>query len=161
MLCSLWIPAPLTVSTVISHVLIRQTTRLVAAMGRAFQRETRFGRSIVNDQPPQLSAPDFSGRWLAPLTYAFSGLFLLDGSDLTPERIHGGIRPRYEAVLTHRKKTWPRLLSKFHLVPVYCSTAFDRETIDALALGHRVGRRNPTRSCLGIRMKPMLCVSRS
>lgn len=110
----------------------------------------------MNDEPRYLSAPDFSGRWLDPLTYAFSGLFLLDGSDLTPERIHGDIRPLYEAVLTHRKKTWPRLLSKFLLVPVYCSTAFDRETIDALALGSRLGRRNPTRSCLGVLMKPML-----
>jgi hypothetical protein len=86
-------------------------------------------------------------------SYAFSGVFLLDGSSLTPERIHGDIDPLYQAVLTHRKKAWPRLLSKFFLVPVYCSAAFDRETIGALS---RFGRRSPTRSRFGIFMKPML-----
>ena len=103
-----------------------------------------------------LNAPKCSGKWFGPLTYAFSGVFLLDGGNLTPERIRGDIDPLYETLLTHRARAWPRLLSKFFLVPVYCSAGFDRETIGALALGSRLGRRSPTRSRLGIFVKPML-----
>ena len=107
----------------------------------------------MKQEPLYLSVPEFSEKWLDPLTYAFAGVFLLDGGNLNPERIRGDIDPLYKAVLTHRAKTWPRLLSRFFLVPVYCSAAFDRETIDALS---RFGRGNPTRSRLGIFMKPML-----
>lgn len=110
----------------------------------------------MKPEPLYLSTPKFSGKWFDPLTYAFSGVFLLDGGNLTPERIRGDIAPLYETLLAHRPKTWPRLLSRFFLVPVYCSATFDRETIDALSLGSRLGRRNPTRSRFGIYMKPIL-----
>ena len=78
------------------------------------------------------------------------------GGNLTPERIRGDIAPLYETLLTHRVRAWPRLLSRFFFVPVYCSAGFNRETIDALSLGSRLGRRNPTRARFGIYVKPML-----
>ena len=110
----------------------------------------------MKQEPLYLSDPEFFGKWFDPLTYAFSGVFLLDGGDLTAERIRGDVVPLYETLLAHRSKAWPRLLSRFFLVPVYCSAAFDRETIDALCLGSRLGRRNPTRSRFGIYVKPIL-----
>jgi hypothetical protein len=110
----------------------------------------------MKQELPYLGTPEFFGQWLGPLTYAFSGVCLLDGGNLTPERIRADIEPFYEAVRMHRAKAWPRLLSKFFLVPVYCSAKFERETIDALSLGSRLGRRNPTRSRFGVYVKPML-----
>ena len=110
----------------------------------------------MKEQLAHLTNPVFSGRWLCAPIYAFSGVFLLDGKNLTPDRIRGDVDSLYREVLAHRTKHWPLVLSQFFLVPVYCSPDFCGETFHTLLLGGRMGRRDPTRCRIGLLMKPML-----
>ena len=95
-----------------------------------------------------LLQPTFAERWLG-LAYTFSGTFILDGTDLTPERARRDFNTLYEATRSQRNRKWPRGVARFFLIPVYCATSFPKATWDYLYGYDRPGR-------WAISMKPVL-----
>lgn len=100
-----------------------------------------------------LQEPVFTERWLG-LSYTFSGTFILDGKDLTPERAKRDFYVLYDATLFHRKRRRPRGVARFFLVPIYCAASFHKETWEYL-----FGYNRPSR--WAVAMKPVLYNSRS
>ena len=79
----------------------------------------------------QLTAPRFAERWLA-LAYTFSGTFVLNGTDLTSDRVRSDFHALHVATLRRRRRRWPRGIARFLLVPIYCAASFRQETRDYL-----------------------------
>ena len=85
------------------------------------KRPTYFETSV------HLLEPLFAERWLG-LAYTFSGTFILDGTDLTPERAKRDFDALYRATRSHRRRRLPRGIARFFLVPVYCAASFHDAT---------------------------------
>ena len=106
------------------------------------------GKHIEAGVSANLQEPSFAERWVGA-KYTYSGVFILDGEGLTPERAHNDLLPLYETGRMHRVRKWPRGIARFILVPVYCARSFQKETFGFLYGYHRPAR-------FGILMKPVL-----
>src|SRR5437016_816284 len=104
--------------------------------------------SKITTGSTNLLEPIFAERWLG-LTYTFSGIFVLDGTGLTPRRAAADFNPLYEATRAHRQRKFPRGVARFFLIPVYCAASFQKATWDYLYGYDRPGR-------WAISMKPVL-----
>ena len=110
---------------------------------------------MEGDVSKNLEAPVFSGSWWLPPIYIFSGAFVLDGTGLTPDRIADDLQPLYELTRENQVKKWPSIFAQFFLVPVYCATSFQDETLHWLNTGSRSSVKSRLQR-LGILMKPVL-----
>ena len=97
-----------------------------------------------------LEGPVFSERWWLPPIYSLSATFVLDGVGLIPERLSQDMQSLYEATLRNRVRRWPRILTQFFLVPVYCAPTFPKDTVKWLMV-HNAGLGR-----LGVLFKPVL-----
>jgi hypothetical protein len=102
-----------------------------------------------------LEKPLFLEKWWLPPIYIFSGTFILDGTDVTPEKIACDLQSLYEITKAHRVRKWPCALAQFFLVPVYCARSFQDETVYWLKMGSRSTTRFKLQR-LGVIMKPAL-----
>ena len=98
--------------------------------------------------PSPLAEPQFwEGRIC--LTYVFSGLFVLDGKELTPQIMKSDMRELYLMTMELRKRKWlSRGMALYIIVPIYTSTSFEESTVDWI-LSNRLQR-------WGLLVKPLL-----
>ena len=92
--------------------------------------------------------PLVAERWVAG-TYTYSGIFLLDGTGLTPAIVCNDLEMCYQSIRQQRVRRWPRGLARYILIPVYCAPLFKAETRSFL-----YGYDRPRR--FGVLMKPIL-----
>lgn len=75
--------------------------------------------------------PQFAERWFAG-TYVVTGVFFLDGSDLTLAKIAADIEPLYLEIRKQKKAKWPRGLAGFFVIPIYCAPSFSDEVFESI-----------------------------
>ena len=84
----------------------------------------------------QLAEATYSEKWKAGF-YAYTGIFVIDGTDLTPEQANRDARHFREMVYSNRKRHMPWFLSMYFPILVYCAPKFRKDTVDYLFGGRR------------------------
>jgi len=75
-----------------------------------------------------IDEPQFAERWFGG-TYIVSGTFILEGRDITPARISEDIDPLYRETARSKRARWPRGLTGFFIIPIYCAPSFGEEVL--------------------------------
>lgn len=78
----------------------------------------------------------FDERWVS-LSRVYSGIFILDGKSLSPERYRSDCERLLQILLSARMSRFPRFLTRFIIVPVYCAESFSGAVLDHLYGGQR------------------------
>jgi hypothetical protein len=92
----------------------------------------------MSDARISIQEPVFAERWFSG-TYIVSGIFFLDGSNLTVANIQDDVGRLYREIKEQKKAWWPRGLAGFYVIPIYRAPAFDTEILS------RVRKRLPFR----------------
>jgi len=83
----------------------------------------------TGDHSPLLHSANFEEGWKA-FSYTYAGTFILDGESLNSEQINNNVRWLLNHLKKKRITKFPRFLSRYVLVLVYCFDEVNEEVID-------------------------------
>lgn len=85
------------------------------------------------DLSPLLHSANFEEGWKA-LSYTYAGTFILDGQSLTSDRILNDISELLNHLKKNRMAKYPRFLSRYVVVIIYCFDEVSEEVMNYLKI---------------------------